>query len=163
LQVNLRPVENYGPPWGAASMRQPQNPQDDSPLVIENVHPGRYRVQVNTPVGFASSITSGGIDLLNLPLAVPAGGAISPIEITLRDDGAEVEGAVENANSPGSPSSLQGQAISFPSLGNNGQFRGCLAFPRGQISTAPTAARCISRPCIQSSGNLIWNTRTRKP
>src|SRR6266404_819002 len=133
LQVNLRPVENYGPPWGAASMRQPQNPQDDSPLVIENVHPGRYRVQVNTPVGFASSITSGGIDLLNLPLAVPAGGAILPIEITLRADGAEVEGAVENANSPGSSQQSQGQVYFVPVAGNNGQFRVAWLSPEGKF------------------------------
>jgi hypothetical protein len=132
LQVNLLPVENFGP-VGGASMRQPQNPQDDSPLVIENVHPGRYRVQVNTPFGFASSIISGGINLLSLPLVVPAGGAISPVEITLRDDGAEVEGAVENANSPGSSQQSQGQVYFVPVAGNDGQPRIAWLSPEGKF------------------------------
>jgi len=44
-----------------------------------------------------ASIRSGGVDLLNQPLVVGTGGGVPPIEITLRDDGAEVSGTVEGA------------------------------------------------------------------
>ena len=132
LQVNLLPVENYGAA-GRASLRHPQDPQDDSPLMLEHVQPGRYRVLVSTPVGFASSITSGGTDLLTQPLVVPAGGAISPIEITLRDDGAEVEGAIEDAPSPGASRQSQGQVYFIPVADGEGQVRIAWLSPEGKF------------------------------
>src|SRR5438128_1189727 len=132
LQVNLLPVENYGA-GGGASLRHPQDPQDDSPLMIEHVRPGRYRVLVSTPVGFASSIASGGTDLLTEPLVVPAGGSISPIEITLRDDGAEVEGAIDDAPSMGASRQFQGQVYFIPVNGSEGQFRVAWLSPEGRF------------------------------
>ena len=94
LNVSLIPLEDFGSAPGA-SLRPPEGPDDDSPLVIENVQPGRYRVVVNTTIGFASSITSGGTNLLRQPLVVGEGSTTAPIEITVRDDGAEVEGTIE--------------------------------------------------------------------
>jgi hypothetical protein len=67
-------------------------------LVIEGVLPGRYRVSVNTSIGYAASITSGSTDLLRQPLVVGIGGSIPPLEITMRDDGAEVEGKIDSTN-----------------------------------------------------------------
>src|SRR5712692_4910734 len=90
LGVTLVPDEEFGS-TPAASLRPPTGPEDES-LVIENVQPGRYRVNVNAGIGFASSITSGGVDLLRKPLVVGLGGATPPIEIAVRDDGAEIEG-----------------------------------------------------------------------
>src|SRR5260370_2781168 len=93
LQVTLLPDAEFGFAPGA-SLRPPTGPEDDS-LVIENVQPGRYRVRVNTSIGFVSSITAGGTDLQRQPLVVGLGGSTPPIEITVRNDGAEVEGTIE--------------------------------------------------------------------
>jgi hypothetical protein len=93
LNVNLVPLEEFGYTPGA-TLRPDTGPEDES-LVIENVHPGEYRVEVNSPVGYVASLTSGGTDLLRKPLVVSPGSVPPPIEITLRDDGATVEGTVE--------------------------------------------------------------------
>ena len=94
LNVSLIPLEQFGSTPGA-TLSPPKGPDDNSPLVIENVQPGRYRVLVNTTIGFASSVTSGSTNLLRQPLDIPEGGTTAPIEITVRDDGAEIEGAIE--------------------------------------------------------------------
>jgi hypothetical protein len=58
--------------------------------------PGRYLVHVSAQMGYVAAVSSGGLDLLRNPLVVPPGGTSSPIEITLRDDGATVDGTIEN-------------------------------------------------------------------
>lgn len=63
--------------------------------MIEHVLPGRYRVSVNTGIGYVSAITSGSTDLLQKPLVVGAGGTIPTMEITVRDDGAELDGTLD--------------------------------------------------------------------
>jgi hypothetical protein len=69
-------------------------------LVVEAVPPGSYWVQVNSVRGYASSIRSGNIDLQHQPLVVGVGGGVSPIEITMRDDVAEISGTVEGIAAP---------------------------------------------------------------
>ena len=64
--------------------------------MIQNVSLGRYRVHVTAQMGYVAAVSSGGLDLLHNPLVVPPGGTSSPIEITLRDDGATVDGTIEN-------------------------------------------------------------------
>jgi len=127
LQVTLVPAEEFGFA-SSASLRPPTGPEDDS-LVIENVHPGRYRVRVNTSIGFVSSITSGGTDLQRQPLVVGLGGATPPIEITVRDDGAQVEGTIEGTTSTevgragfNSPGQLLGNVYFVPMADSGGQF-----------------------------------------
>src|SRR6266705_1098101 len=139
LQVSLLPIEEFGFAPGA-SLRQPKDPDDDSPLVIENVQPGRYRVLVNTAIGFASAITSNGTDLEHQPLVVALGGATPPIEITVRDDGAEVEGAIVGASTrdaAGAGFRSQGQSpgnVYFcPTTGSSGQFRMAWVSPDGKF------------------------------
>lgn len=129
LNVALIPLEEVGSTAGAF-LRPPKGPDDDSPLVIENVQPGRYRVVVNTTIGFASSITSGGTNLLRQPLVVGDGGAAAPIEITVRDDGAEVEGTIEKTPASGGdktgfkpPGASQGNVYFLPTDDSGGQFR----------------------------------------
>src|SRR5215469_695964 len=129
LNVSLMPLEEFGSTPGA-SLRPPKGPDDDSPLVIEDVQPGRYRVLVNTTIGFASSITSGGTNLLRQPLVVGDGGAAAPIEITMRDDGAEVEGTIEKTPASGGdktgfkpPGASQGNVYFLPTDDSGGQFR----------------------------------------
>jgi hypothetical protein len=93
LQVNLIPDEEFSLA-SQVSLRPPVNENDES-LVIENVLPGRYRVSVTTGIGYISSITSGSADLLQKPLVVGAGGTIPAMEITVRDDGAELDGTLD--------------------------------------------------------------------
>lgn len=96
VQVSLIPVEQFGLSAQAAS-NPSQKPGDES-LLIENVRPGRYRVTASTGFGYVGSIRSGGTDLLRQPLVVGAGVAMPPIEIALRDDGAEVSGTITSPN-----------------------------------------------------------------
>ncbi|MBA0087832.1 MAG: hypothetical protein HRJ53_22835, partial [Acidobacteria bacterium Pan2503] len=93
---------------------------------------------VNTAIGFASSITSNGADLQHQPLVVALGGATPPIEITVRDDGAEVEGAIVGASTrdpagAGFRSQRQSQSnVCFiPMTGGAGQFRTASVSPDG--------------------------------
>jgi hypothetical protein len=98
LNVYLEPADDFGPEQGA-SLRNPTGLEDES-LQIDNVYPGRYWVRINSSLGFASSITSGGIDLQRQPPVVSAGGSGSPIEVTMSDNGADVEGTVEGIAKP---------------------------------------------------------------
>jgi hypothetical protein len=65
-------------------------------MTFPSVRPGSYRVQVLAEGGYGAAIESGGIDLLRQPLVVGFGGGNAPIEITLRDDGAQVPGTVQD-------------------------------------------------------------------
>jgi hypothetical protein len=94
LQVSLLPDEQFGSDL-VPSLRPPTGPEDES-LVVENALPGRYYVSISAFKGFVSSVTSGGVDLLRQPLVVGLGVSPPPIEITVRDDGAEVDGQIEN-------------------------------------------------------------------
>lgn len=137
LNVSLIPLEDFGSASGA-SLRPPKGPDDDSPLVIEDVQPGRYRVVVNTTIGFASSIASVGTNLLRQPLVVGEGSTTAPIEITVRDDGAEVEGTIERTpagrgDKTGftSPGASQGNVYFVPTDDDTGQFRLAWLSPDG--------------------------------
>jgi len=59
--------------------------------IFRNVQPGRYVVQVNASGAYVASIDSDGTDLLHQPLVVGPGSSAPPIEVTLRDDGGEVD------------------------------------------------------------------------
>jgi hypothetical protein len=106
LQVNLVPDEEYGLA-SQVSLRPPVDQNDES-LVIENVLPGRYRVSTNTGIGYVAAITSGSTDLLQRPLIV-SGGTIPAMEITVRDDGAELEGTLDSSKANTDPPVPQGR------------------------------------------------------
>ena len=101
--VRLDPTDDFGqdrPLW----LQAPRRPDDDA-LVIEGVHPGRYWVKVDTSRGYVAAVTSGTTDLQHQLLTVGPGGSSSPIEITMRDDAAELDGVIEGApaQSEGAP------------------------------------------------------------
>jgi hypothetical protein len=104
LTVSLEPADEFGMGRGGA-MGDPTRAGDDA-LVIEGVTTGRYWVQVNSSRGYAASIRSGNLDLQHQSLVVGASGGASPIEITMRDDTAEISGTVEavTAAAQGPPS-----------------------------------------------------------
>jgi hypothetical protein len=113
VQVMLMAIEEFGSAETALS--EPIQGTEEHALVIPNVRPGRYRVHLQTAVGYAASIVSGGSNLLRQPLVIGLGGASSPIEITLRDDGAEVDGKVEDAT--------EGHIYFLPVGEGSGEFR----------------------------------------
>ena len=102
LSLRLEPVDDFIQ-HGGASLRPPANAKDES-LVLDGVVPSRYWVHVDSSRGYASAVTSGGVDLLTEPLVV-AGGSSGPIEITMRDDMAQVEGTIEGADASASSGS----------------------------------------------------------
>jgi hypothetical protein len=90
LQLMLRPDGTNRP---TAGLRNPTGKGNED-LVVANAREGKYHVWVMPNRGYVASATSGGVDLLHKPLAVGAGGASAPIEITLRDDTATLDGTV---------------------------------------------------------------------
>jgi hypothetical protein len=72
----------------------------DMPQVVANVRPGSYWLRFNfiARMGYVSSATAGATDLLREPLVVSSGANI-PVDITLRDDVAELEAKVTGISS----------------------------------------------------------------
>jgi hypothetical protein len=140
LRLYLDPVDNFEG-RRRASLGFSTRAGDD-PLRIEDVRAGRYWLEVDSSRGYASSITSGGIDLERQPLVVPAKG---PIEITMRDDWAEVEGSVEGVaatsgaggrNRSGLISPQSSAHVYFlPQPESPGEFRDASVSPEGKILT----------------------------
>jgi hypothetical protein len=143
LGVYLEPADDFGLEQ-PAFLRTPTGPEDES-LVLENVHPGRYWVRIDSPVGFASSVTYGNGDLQRRPLTVGVGGATSPIEVTMSDNGGEIDGLVEGIATPTqaaetTPSGLR-RGISNPSArvymvplpDSSGTFRESWVSPEGKF------------------------------
>jgi hypothetical protein len=95
FQVRLTPLEELAS--SPDHFAQPLQGSEDHALIFKDVPPGRYRIHVISAGGYASSIDYGGVDLLKQPLVVGLGGAGPPIEITLRNDGAEINGTVQQS------------------------------------------------------------------
>jgi len=148
LNVMLASADDFD--QRSASLRPPSGPEDDS-LVIDNVQPGRYWVRISSSRGFASSVTSGGIDLQHEPLVVGSGGPSSPIEVTMRDDGGQIEGRVESTDASvvgtdRSATSVAGSPVSYtpfayvycvPLPDSPGQFTEVFASPDGKFTSPP--------------------------
>jgi len=135
LNVRLERVDEFAQDNDTPQLRPPTGPADDT-LVFENVTPGRYWVRIDSSRGFAASIASGDLDLLRRPLPVGAGAKVA-VDVTMRDDGAEIEGSIEGiggnaddstASTPGSwvaSSSARVSAFVYciPLADSAGQFR----------------------------------------
>ncbi len=151
LNITLVSTEEFDQPRNA-SLRAPSGPDDES-LVIDHVRPGSYRVQINSSRGFATSVTSAGVDLLREPLVVGPGGTSSPIEVTMADDGGKIEGKVEAADaSVGAtqpyPTAASGRAspsydgpfayiYCVPLPDSTGQLTEAVAFSDGKFTSPP--------------------------
>jgi hypothetical protein len=150
LNINLEPADD-SERGGVGGLRNPTGPEDES-LVIENVQPGRYWVRVNSSRGYAASVRSGNIDLQHQPLVVASGGSMSPIEITMRDDTAEIDGTVEGVPTSTSGAAsirveMVGSGVSYmasptriyciPLADSGGQFTEVWVSPDGSFSSPP--------------------------
>jgi hypothetical protein len=94
VYVRLEPADDFGEERGAG-LRNPSGEEDA--LVIEGVQSGRYWVRVDASRGFVASVTSGTTDLQHHLLVIGPGGSSAPIEVTLRDSTAEVDGTIEGS------------------------------------------------------------------
>jgi hypothetical protein len=109
LNLELLPADDITNGWGARPIRHPAGSDSDL-LALEGVTPGRYWVQASYfHNGYVSAITSGGVDLMKEPLVVGAGNSTAPIEITLRNDGGQIDCVVVDRS--GGPSGAQVYAI----------------------------------------------------
>lgn len=127
LNVMAVPVDDFQR-RGNLSPRPPTGPDDNS-LVIENVVPGEYRLQVFTARGYIAAAMMGTVDLLRGPFVVSAGSS-APIEVTVRDDYAEMDVTVTGLSTESAGGPL-GEATSAPAVwvycvplpDSDGQFR----------------------------------------
>jgi hypothetical protein len=127
--VMLVPREEFGTA-NPVGIQPPKSPEDET-IVFTNVSPGSYWVRAGeNPSEYMAAVSSGGNDLSRQPLVVGFGAATSPIEITIRDDGAQIDGNVENWQKEERPAvihsfSRSGQAVVvfLPIAGSTGQFR----------------------------------------
>jgi hypothetical protein len=116
VNVNLVPLDEFDSFRGFNRTR-PAEGSDEHTLLLENVGPGHYKVRVSSSSGYAASAESGGTDLLHQPLVVGLGGGTPPIELTLRDDGGEVSGTLEETkNSPQSSAPGDSDGLRFAYL-----------------------------------------------
>jgi hypothetical protein len=100
LQIRAEAADDFAF-QGNASLRPPTGPNDDS-LVIENLAPGRYWLRITSSVGYVATATMGGLDLLHQPFSVVPG-PTTPIEITMRDDTAEIDGTLTDLSPTSAP------------------------------------------------------------
>lgn len=153
MNVRLVPLEEFGqrnPLW----LLPPKNPEDES-LLFGNAQPASYRVRAGcNAAAYVAGVSSGGRDLLQQPLVVGVGATVPPIEITIRDDGAHVEGSIENwprqqQNSPmrSSLGSSSAVVLFLPSPDSAGQFCQAWINPGGEFilpQVAPGDYRVIA-------------------
>jgi hypothetical protein len=140
--VMLVPREEFGVA-NPVGIQPPKSPEDET-IVFTNVSPGSYWVRAGeTPWGYMAAVSSDGNELLRQPLVVGFGAATPPIEITIRDDGAQIDGNVENWRKEERPAvihsfSRSGQAVVvfLPMADSTGQFRQTWISPNGDFNLA---------------------------
>jgi len=140
--VMLVPREEFGAA-NPVGIQPPKSPEDET-IVFTNVSPGSYWVRAGeTPWGYMAAVSSDGNELLRQPLVVGFGAATPPIEITIRDDGAQIDGNVENWRKEERPAvihsfSRSGQAVVvfLPMADSTGQFRQTWISPNGDFNLA---------------------------
>jgi hypothetical protein len=93
VSILLRPVEQFG--MEPTIMSQQEANQPESGVMLKNVAAGTYWMQISTNNCYPASATWGGGDVLHRPITIGTAGGGSPIEVTLRNDGAEVVGKIE--------------------------------------------------------------------
>jgi hypothetical protein len=91
LTVGAEGAEDFASPRGG-SLRPPTGPNDDA-MVLENLAPGKYWLRLHASRGYVASANMDGVDLLHQPLVVMPG-SNRPVDITMRDDFAEIEGTL---------------------------------------------------------------------
>jgi hypothetical protein len=145
MNVRLVSPEEFGQ-GNSLWLRPPKNQEDES-LVFGNARPASYRLRMGcNPAGYVAGVSSGGRDSLRQPLVVGLGAAVPPLEITIRDDGAQVQGSIENwprqpQNTPmrNLLRSNSAVALFLPTPDSTGQFCQAWVNPDGDFSLPQVA------------------------
>lgn len=134
LQVRIESLDEIEP-HGAAL--RPPTPPDDQSLALEGVPPGRYWLRVSTSRGYIASATMGSLDLLHQPFTVSSGSSAA-IEITMRDDGGELDGTISSSgqqnSAPGSGSGPRAFVYCVPLPESAGQFQPLVVSEDGKFN-----------------------------
>ncbi len=157
LSMALESADDFGM-GGDVPLRNPTGFGDGS-LAIEGAPPGRYWVRVQSSRGYPASIRSGNLDLLHQPLIVGVGGGASPIEITMRDDTAEIDGTVEGITPPApgparvpGPGQARAHVYCIPVADSSGRFTEIWVRPDGSFVSqglAPGTYRVLAFDQVQ--------------
>jgi hypothetical protein len=140
LHLSAHSADDFG--GRGAEFRQPTGQNDDA-LVLESLPPGRYWLQAYSSRGYVASANMGGVDLLHDPMVV-APGSSAPIEITMRDDTAELDGTVAGITPPAITESTsstftrqppQAWVYCVPAPDSPGQFRQVGISPDGKFNS----------------------------
>jgi hypothetical protein len=143
LHMSLEPVEDFSQ-LGRPSLRPILSRPDES-LLIDKVPPGIYWVRFNTDRGYIQSMNSSGVDLLRHPLTV-ASSSPPQIDITMRDDTAQISGIVSDLKASGDslprprsivPSQSPARVYCVPVPDSNGTFREIAVMPDGNFASVP--------------------------
>jgi carboxypeptidase family protein len=143
LHLSLEPVEDFSQ-LGRPSLRPILSRADES-LLIDNVPPGAYWVRFNTLRGYIQSMNSSGVDLLRHPLVV-ASSSPPQIDITVRDDMAQISGTVSDIKASGDslprrrsivPRQLPARVYCVPLPDSNGTFQEIAVMPDGSFASVP--------------------------
>lgn len=134
--IMLSPAEQFG--MHRPLMAQPLPSDSEGGWTLSDVAAGTYWMQISTNNCYAASATWGGRDVLRHPLTVGTEGPGTPIEVTLRNDGAEVLGKVQITESGNSQNASEGPVggpfgfVYFVPLEENaGQLRKTLLWQNG--------------------------------
>jgi hypothetical protein len=138
IQLQLLRAEQFD--QGRVYMAQPPGDPQAEGLVIPNVTAGEYQVSVQTQFGYVAAVRSGDTDLQASSLVVGGGSSVPAIEVTLRDDGAEIDGTIEEiANRHQGDASPPTGFVYFVPVGSGRGMKLFVAQPNGEFQ-APQLA-----------------------
>ncbi len=143
--MSIESIQEFGAQQGG-QVRPPTGPDDDS-LVLENVIPGKYWLRISASRGYVASANMGGTDLLREPMVVVPG-ASQQIDVTLRDDSAELDATLDLPAASAEASSRERAYIyCIPLPDSPGQFHYFSEYAEGKFhsaTVAPGAYRVIA-------------------
>jgi hypothetical protein len=136
IRLQLVRAEEFG--QGHVYMAQPPGDPQAEGLVIPNVTAGEYQVSVQTmQLGHVAAVRSGDTDLQNSNLVVGGGSSVPAIEVTLRDDGGEIDGSiVELANRGTGDGYPPAGFVYFVPVGSGRGMKLFVAQPNGDFQAA---------------------------
>lgn len=85
---------------------------DNTTFTFSGVAPGRYKVRAYPALSYAASIRAGELDLQQQALVVGLGGSVS-VELTMRDDGAELTGKVDRSDKQTRSETTNGSSVAY--------------------------------------------------
>ena len=139
LSVSLESADQFN--TGRNGFLRPPSGPDDTALELDGVLPGRYWLRVQSSRGYVASARSGTTDLLREPLVVGGGGSAGPIEITMRDDSAQISGQVEGLRpglrNPQTRTLPPALVYCIPTPDSPGQLTEIGVSPDGSFSSPP--------------------------